>query len=225
VKRSPPRTRPRAIHSARVSTPRPVLLTFDIFGTVLDWRTGLLRDAPSLRAEDFDRVVDRQAALEQEEPTRPYAEIVARSLVAECVEPERARAIGAAAGRWPLFADSREGLVRLRAIAPCMALTNSDRAHGEQVQEQLGFRLADWQCAEEVRAYKPSEAVWRLAAKRRGLSFARSWWHVSAYADYDLEVARRLGLTTVFVARPHSRPAPADVTVPDLVALAELLGA
>ncbi|MEZ0231025.1 MAG: hypothetical protein ACAI25_20585, partial [Planctomycetota bacterium] len=194
-----------------MKAPRPALLTFDIFGTVLDWRAGHLRDAPSLGAEDFDRVVDRQGVLEQEDPTRPYAEIVARSLIEAGVAPERAREIGANAGRWPLFADSREGMRRLQGVAPCMALTNSDRAHGEQVQEQLGLRLADWQCAEEVHLYKPSEEVWRLAARRRRLAFGRPWWHVSAYADYDLEVARRLGLTCVFVERPHSRPGPFDV--------------
>ncbi len=203
---------------------RPVLITFDIFGTVIDWRTGHLRDVPSLREADFDRVIDRQGALEQEEPTRPYAGIVAASLVAEGVAAARAREIGAAAGRWPLFPDSEEGMRRLQAVAPCMALTNSDRAHGEQVQEQLGFRLSDWQCAEDVKLYKPSVAVWERAAKRRGVAFGRSWWHVSAYADYDLDVARRLGLTTVFVERPHSRPGPADVTVPDLLFLAMRLG-
>lgn len=202
---------------------RPALITFDIFGTVLDWRTGVLRDMPALRASDFDRVVDRQGVLEQAEPSRRYSAIVAQSLVEEGLDPGRARVVGEKAGTWPLFADSREGMERLQKVAPCMALTNSDRAHGEQVQEQLGFRLADWQCAEDVKLYKPSEEVWHLAARRRGLAFGPRWWHVSAYADYDLDVTRRLGLTSVFVARPHSRPGPADVRVADLVELAALL--
>jgi hypothetical protein len=56
-----------------------------------------------------------------------------------------------------------------------------------------------------------------------GRPFDRSWWHVSAYADYDLRTARELGLTCVFVQRPHSRSGAADVTVPDLTALAEIV--
>jgi len=48
---------------------------------------------------------------------------------------------------------------------------------------------------------------------------------VSAYADYDLRTARELGLTCVFVRRPHSRAGDADVTVPDLAALADLVEA
>ena len=109
------------------------------------------------------------------------------------------------------------------AIAPCAALTNSDRAHGEQVQEQLGFRLSDWLCAEESGLYKPDERVWCAMAARRGVALDRAWWHVSAYADYDLAVANRLGLTSVFVARPHARSGAATHAVSDLAGLVELL--
>jgi hypothetical protein len=59
-------------------------LTFDIFGTVLDWRRGLAealsREGVALDGDAFDRVIDAQAALESG-PFRSYAEIVARSLV------------------------------------------------------------------------------------------------------------------------------------------------
>ena len=55
------------------------LMTFDIFGTVLDWRAGLERELGEL---DFDAVVDRQAELESEQ-FRSYTEIVAQSLVDE----------------------------------------------------------------------------------------------------------------------------------------------
>lgn len=191
------------------------LFTFDIFGTVLDWRRGLEQAlGPALL--DFDAVIDRQGELERER-FRPYAEIVAQSLV----DVEDAAAIGASCGTWPLFADSREALRRLRTIAPCAALTNSDLAHAAQVQAQLGFSLDFWICAEEVRAYKPDLAMWHAASRRLGVPFSKDWWHVSAYADYDLAAARSLGLTCVFVQRPHSRPGPADLVVRDLSELAQ----
>jgi 2-haloacid dehalogenase len=195
---------------------QPSLLTFDIFGTVLDWRAGL-------GDRDFDRLVDVQGELEQER-FRGYAEIVAESLVrVRGIDVVSAARTGAEAGTWPLFPDSREALRRLQRKAKLAAITNSDRAHGEQVQAQLGFRLDGWICAEEVRAYKPDRRMWDAASRKLGKPFDRSWWHVSAYADYDLRVARDLGLTCVFVGRPHSRPGPADVTVPDLAALADLI--
>ncbi len=197
---------------------KPSLLTFDVFGTVLDWRAGL-------GERDFDRIVDAQGELEQGR-FRPYAEIVADSLVrVRRLDVVSAARMGAEAGTWPLFPDSREALRRMQKIAPLAATTNSDRAHGEQVQAQLGFRLDAWICAEEVRAYKPDRRIWEAASRKLGRPFDRSWWHVSAYADYDLRAARELGLTCVFVRRPHSRAGDADVTVPDLAALADLVEA
>ncbi len=200
------------------------LLTFDVFGTVLDWRSGL-RAALGGRLSDaeFDRIVDRQGELERD--FRPYREIVARSLVEELgSDPHQAARIGASAGTWPLFPDSAAGLRRLRAIARCAALTNSDPEHRPQIEAQLGFALDGWICAGEVRAYKPDPEMWRAAARRMGVAPGRDWWHVSAYADYDHRTASALGLTCVFVRRPHSRPAPADLVVEDLQGLANAVG-
>ena len=201
------------------------LLTFDIFGTVLDWRRGL-RDALGGRLADdaFDRIVDRQGALERQ-GFRQYASIVAQSLVEELqLSPEDAARIGAAAGSWPLFPDSAAALRALRAIAPCAATTNSDLAHRAPIEAQLGFPLDGWICAEEVGAYKPDPRVWRAAAERMGVAPGPDWWHVSAYSDYDHATARALGLTCVFVERPHSRPGPADLVVKDLRELAARIG-
>jgi FMN phosphatase YigB (HAD superfamily) len=109
-------------------------------------------------------------------------------------------------------------------VAPCAAITNSDPGHRPQIEEQLGFALDGWICAGEVRAYKPDAQMWRAAARRMGIAPGRDWWHVSAYADYDHRTARALGLTCVFVRRPHSRPGPADLIVDDLAALADAVG-
>jgi 2-haloalkanoic acid dehalogenase type II len=203
---------------------KPQLLTFDIFGTVLDWRRGLreaLREhGAGLSDSDFDRVIDLQAELEARR-FRSYASILAVSLVRELGLPlATARAIGHGAGAWPLFPDSREALRRLRTHVPCVATTNSDQRHGRDVQRTLGFDLDGWICAEETRCYKPAPGFWRRAATRRGMPFGPAWWHVSAYGDYDLGAARRLGLTCVYVQRPHARFGAADLCVRDLAELA-----
>jgi len=208
----------------RLAAVRPRLFTFDIFGTVVDWRRGLRQAlaAAGYPLDDpaFDRVIDAQAA-EEAGPFRLYAEIVAESLERVLgVDADRARAIGRDAGTWPLFPDSRDALQALSTIAPCAATTNSDAAHGRQVQSSLGFLLGGWICAEDVGAYKPDRRVWEAAARRMGVPPGPWWWHVSAYADYDLGIARALGLTCVYVARPHARPGPADLSVADLAELA-----
>jgi len=207
--------------------PKPVLLTFDIFGTVLDWRRGMRDDV--LRAggawDDgtFDRIIDAQGRAESG-AFRRYAEITAESLRDVAGIPaEAAAAIGKRVGEWPAYPDSAEGLRRLMRIAPCAAMTNSDRAHGEQVQSGLGLSLTHWICAEESRVYKPAPEMWRYVASQVGVTLGPSWWHVSAYGDYDLGTARGLGLTGVYVTRPHARPGPSDLVVRDLLELADVV--
>jgi len=206
---------------------RPSLLTFDVFGTVLDWRQGLV-DAAAAHGIDvddrrFQAVIDHQARAESG-PYRSYAEIAAESLVQVLRMPKKiARTIAEEAGAWPLFPDAADGLRALMRIAPCVAMTNSDQSHGKQVQDQLGFRLNGWICAEDVRCYKPAPEFWTAVSSRRGVPFGKSWWHVSAYADYDMATAGRLGLTTVFIERNHNVWGQSAMTAPDLRALATML--
>ena len=206
---------------------KPELFTFDIFGTVLDWQTGLLgavRHAgfPLAAAVDMDRVIDVQGVLEQQQ-YRTYREVTKDSLTkAFGMSGSKADLIAQGIGDWPLFPDSRPGLQALMAIAPCIAMTNSDFEHGEKIQTSLGFPFSGWICAEETRVYKPNPEFWHAVARKTGTSFGRNWWHVSAYADYDLAVARELGLTCVYIPRPHSRPGFFHVQAADLVQLARL---
>jgi putative hydrolase of the HAD superfamily len=206
---------------------RPSLLTFDIFGTVLDWRRGMreavIRAGGAWDETTFDRVIDFQGKVESGEFLR-YADITALSLHQVAGVPaEEAVAIGATVGTWPAYSDSAEGLRRLMHLAPCGAMTNSDRIHGVQAQDGLGLRFKYWISAEESRAYKPSPGVWRYVSQKLGIPYDRAWWHVSAYGDYDLATARSLGLTCVYVERPHARPGPTDVHVGDLVELAAVV--
>ena len=114
-------------------------------------------------------------------------------------------------------------MARLQKLAPCVATTNSDRAHRAGVESQLQRPLNGWICAEDVGAYKPDVRVWQQASTVMQVPFSRNWWHVSAYADYDLKTAMELGLTCVFVQRPHARPGPHHIRVRDLAELADVV--
>lgn len=206
---------------------KPALITFDVFGTTVDWRSGLRADLAKADVpcsdELFDRVIAAQAEFESGS-FRTYREITATSLIEVVgLDPKIADVIGQRVGFWPLFPDARKALRRLMRLVPCIAMTNSDRMHGNQVQDQLGFNLSDWVCAEDVQIYKPNPAFWRAVAERRETTLDSHWWHASAYADYDLRSASRLGLTTVFVERAHALPGPASHHVADLSQLADLV--
>ena len=206
---------------------KPALITFDVFGTTVDWRSGLRADLAKADVpcsdELFDRIIGAQAALESGS-FRTYREITATSLTeAVGLDPGIADVIGQRVGCWPLYPDARKALRRLMRLVPCVAMTNSDSMHGKQVQDQLGFTLSDWVCAEDLQIYKPNPAFWRAVAARREAKLDGNWWHASAYADYDLRAAASLGLTTVFVERAHARPGPADHRVTDLGQLADMV--
>lgn len=205
--------------------PAPQLLTFDVFGTLIDWRAGLTQDLAEhhvpLDEPRWESILADQEAAERRSFSS-YADITTWSLVRRLGLPRpTAAAIARNLGRWPLFADSAAALRQLLARVPCVALTNSDREHGVQAQKQLGFPLAAWICAQDVRVYKPDPAFWRAAGERLHVSPGKHWWHVSAYADYDLATASALGLTTVLVRRPHCRPGAADLEADNLLKLAQ----
>ena len=209
-------------------TEPPLLLTFDIFGTVLDWKTGLEEACAAhgrpLAPGELDRIVDAQGELEQRAQFDLYTSIIIKSLASVTgLDAASAAEIAERAGEWPLYPDSREALRALSARAPCAAITNSDRHHGVQVKKQLGFEPAGWVCAEDVRHYKPRRELWDAAVEALGVPLGPRWWHVSAYADYDLVTAKTLGLTRVLVTRPHHRPGEADLTVKDLAELARIV--
>ena len=212
---------------------RPQLVTFDILGTIIDWRTGLKTACRAagrpLREGEFDRIVDVQGELEQGGRKRgdflDYATVTQRSLTSVLGwDGATAAAIGAEVGAWPFYPDV-SALKSLMQRAPCGAMTNSDRRHGQAIQARLCFSLDVWLCAEDIRLYKPSPEFWLHMGKLRGITPSADWWHVSAYADYDLDVANRLGLTTVLVTRPHARPGAASHVVADLNGLLNLLEA
>ena len=205
---------------------RPRLVTFDIFGTVLDWRTGLedacQRMGRPLRDDEFDRIVDVQGELERGD-FLDYATVTQRSLVRVLgLDKTAAAVIAAGIGAWPFYPDAST-LGPIMRAAPCGAMTNSDRSHGREIQARLGHDLDVWLCAEDILAYKPDPTFWLRMGRLRGIEPSPDWWHVSAYADYDLDVANRLGLTTVLVTRPHARPGPAKHVIADLNGLAALL--
>src|SRR5256885_16103819 len=127
---------PKELRNVKPPRVRPRLFTFDVFGTIVDWRAGLRKALGSraLSEADFDRLIDVQGELEQG-PFRRYAEIVADSLV-RVLSLSRAEAerVGAEAGTWPLFPESAAGFGRPERIHTCAATTNNDQDDGHAVQ-------------------------------------------------------------------------------------------
>jgi 2-haloacid dehalogenase len=209
-------------------------LTFDCYGTLIDWERGILETlAPVIGrdggAVDRERVLEvyarNEASLEAGEYL-PYGEIVTRAMTAVCAEfgveaddDERAR-FGRSVGEWPPFEDSPEALRRLSSKFRLGVITNCDDDLFALSAQRLGIRF-DWVVsAQQARAYKPSERPFRLALERIDVPSDRIL-HVAQSLFHDHVLANRLGLASVWIDRRRGKPGsgatpPAEAT-PDAV--------
>jgi 2-haloacid dehalogenase len=220
------------------------VITFDCYGTLIDWEAGiaagLLRVlAPRGVAVDDEDLLKRYARHEADVeagPYAPYREVLARALRGVCAElgveptePEAA-AFGGSVGDWPAFPDSREALASLARRFRLAVITNCDDDLFAASNRRLGVTF-DWVVtAGQVGAYKPSERNFEVAFARIGAPRERIL-HVAQSLFHDHVPAKRLGMTTAWVDRRHDRPgggatppasAMPDLVVPDLATLARL---
>ncbi|MGH2656264.1 MAG: haloacid dehalogenase type II [Actinomycetota bacterium] len=218
------------------------VLTFDCYGTLIDWETGILaalRAAgpegwPASDEELLERFAVHEAEAERGE-YRPYREVlegaargVARDTSVELPD-EAARAFGGSVGDWPAFEDSPDALRRLAARYRLGVVTNCDEDLFAESNRRLGVRF-DWVItAERVRSYKPNPRHFEVALETIGVSADRIL-HVAQSLFHDHVPAKRLGLTTAWIDRRTGRPgsgatplakAEPDATYPTLAAFAD----
>jgi 2-haloacid dehalogenase len=219
------------------------VLTFDCFGTLVDWETGLsraLREAlPAAEASDdelLERYADHESAAERP-PYRSYREVMAaaaRGVAADLGQPLPDEGAGVAASlpSWPPFPDSGAALRRLQRRFRLSPITNCDTELFLQAATGLGVDF-DWMItAEMARSYKPDHAMFELAFERIPVPRARIV-HVAQSLFHDHVPARELGLDSVWIDRRHGRPGrgatpeAADVsplaTFPDMASFAAVM--
>jgi 2-haloalkanoic acid dehalogenase type II len=195
-------------------------LTFDCYGTLIDWETGILAALrtvlPNGTVSDgalLDEYANAEAMLEAG-PYREYREIAGDAMAAvvrahggEPTRDDIAR-LGGSVVDWPAFPDSRDALVRLKSRFRLGVLTNCDDDLFAASNRRLGVDF-DWVVtAQQVGAYKPDERNFvalleRLAAD--GVPPARLL-HVAQSLYHDHAPAQRLGLSTVWIDRRHGVP-------------------
>ena len=212
-------------------------LTFDCFGTLVDWRHGIRTGAELLfpgRGEELLAGFSRhEPDVQTETPTARYADVLAESLRRACADagldllPDDADVLSTGLPYWPVFPDVRDALARLRADGWNLAiLTNCDRDLIAQSQRRLVVPFDAVVTAEDVGAYKPDVAHF----ERFRASFSPGtgdWVHVAQSWFHDIRTSRALDLPTVWVNRhgdPHDAAAiGVHAVVPDVAAVRDVL--
>jgi 2-haloalkanoic acid dehalogenase type II len=219
-----------------LSDPSSPWVSFDCYGTLVDWKTGILRslrEATGLAegeeaASLFRRYLVEEQRLERG-PYRRYREVMAEALLRASrahglpLSPSEAAALPESVPTWPTFPDTNAALDRLSARGIRWAvLSNMDDDLLEQTLVEHGLHPTLVVSAEQVRAYKPALAHWVRFLRRSGVRTDRVW-HASGGYEYDIPPAAALGLTTVYVARYGSLDPSlhVDRTVRDLDELAD----
>lgn len=204
------------------------LITFDCFGTLLDWRASLEKVEIRTR-EDFDLFERETQRLQSADQHQRYAEVL-KSAISKVRPQLRPAVIGLFAddfGRTPAFADSARALATLRDVVKVGVLANSDASHQLDALATLSVAWDLCITSQELRAYKPSDRAWdailRIGVARSAVT-RDGWLHVSAFDHLDLIPARARRLHTCLVRRPGADDkVPADLTVESLDELANLV--
>ena len=219
-------------------------LTFDCYGTLIDWETGIFSALrPILAAHgttisDFallEMYSELEAKAEQGE-FQPYREVL-QSVVRGFGErlgfmpsESEVRSLPESLAHWPPFADTFAALRRLQSHYQLAIISNVDDDLFAATAPKLGIAFDHVITAQQAHAYKPSLTMFKLAQQQIDVAPER-WLHVGQSIYHDVIPAKSLGIATVWVNRPSLRPGAGaaraasgqpDLQVPNLSILANL---
>jgi 2-haloacid dehalogenase len=198
-------------------------LSFDCYGTLIDWETGIAAVLRPWAAEvglDFNdealllAYAEHESAAERELPTALYPAILAEAFrrtgaaLGRPVDEPWADRLGRSVPDWPAFDDSAEALARLAEHYRLIIVSNVDDRGFAASNERLGGDFAAIITAEQVGAYKPADHHFRaLDATLADLGIPRTaLLHVAQSLFHDHGPAHRLGLDSVWINRRQQRP-------------------
>jgi 2-haloacid dehalogenase len=219
-------------------------LTFDCYGTIVDWETGILGALRPVMSAHHRNLTDAgilelYAALESQEEQGEYKTY--REVLRSVTEKFAARlafsldtgeldVLSRSLPEWPPYVDSVAALRKLKSRYQLAIVSNTDEDLFAGTARHLDVEFDHVITAQQARAYKPSLNIFQLALERIGLPRERIL-HVGQSVWHDVIPAKTLGLATVWVnRRPGStlfgnQPAPSqapDLEVKDLQMLADM---
>ncbi len=197
-------------------------LTFDCYGTLIDWETGMFEALKPLtekvgRKLTRDEVLEAHARHESSQqlqtPTKPYRDllpIVYKRLAEEwgvSVSWTECVAYGQSVKNWPAFPDSAEALAYLKQHYKLVILSNVDNESFAASNAKLGVAFDAIYTAEDVGSYKPSGRNFDyMLDKLASLGIAKHQiLHTAESMFHDHGPANRHGLSSCWIYRRHDK--------------------
>ena len=186
-------------------------LTFDCYGTLIDWESGITGYLQPLLARYDVHVIDEfllEAFAELEPQLQAeggaYREVLARLLqrlgerLAFQPKPEDLAGFAGSIAHWPAFDDTVEALAALAGHFELAVVSNIDDDLFAHSAKHLQVPFAHVVTAQQAQAYKPNPKVFELALSRVKAPVL----HVAQSRFHDIVPATAAGLDTVWINRP-----------------------
>jgi len=215
-------------------------VTFDVYGTLIDWETGAY-DAFKAEAERDGFTIERDELIPlfyevqrqiQAGSYELYAEVLRRTAVQIAkslgwpLEPSRSGFLPESVQRWPPFKETNPVLQKIAKKYKVGLISNIDDKLLGQTRRHLSVDFDLVVTAQQVRSYKPDPAHFTECERRIGGK--RGWVHVASSYYYDIEPCIKKKIPVIWVNRSKEQLEPnqkkPDVEVANLREAAKLIG-
>lgn len=197
-------------------------LTFDCYGTLIDWESGMVEALKPLTSRmkkplPRDSILEAHARHESSQqlytPTMKYSELLAvvyKRLAEEwglATSHDECQAYGNSVKDWPAFPDSVKSLTYLKKYYKLAILSNVDNASFAHSNQRLKVVFDAIYTAQDVGSYKPSHHNFDyMVAKLEGLGIAKSEiLHTAESLFHDHAPANKHGLASCWIYRRHDQ--------------------
>jgi 2-haloalkanoic acid dehalogenase type II len=214
------------------------IVTFDCYGTLVDWEGGISRAVRDAAARDGielerGRIIAAHAEVEpgvQSEGYRSYRDVLVETALRMAprlgwsLTPDRADFLPDSLVDWPIFDETNEALGRLVSAGMRLGILSNvddDLLEGTLRQFEVEFSLVV--TAQQIRSYKPDHGHFVTARERIG---ERGWLHAAQSYFHDVVPARESGIPVAWINRKAEEPsgdARPDRELRDLTELADWL--
>lgn len=205
-------------------------ITFDCYGTLIDWNAGVatilapwtVKVGLRLSMDDLlGQFADAQRVHQLTEPFKPYRQVLADAFAdiaranGHPAGTEDLAVFSRSVGTWPPFSDTLSILRQLRKKYVLGVMSNVDDESFSATHKLLGGLINEVVTAEQVRSYKPAAPHFEEMLKRlagRGIS-NEEILHVAQSRFHDVEPGNSFGLKTIWIDR-RSRKRGRGITIP-----------
>jgi 2-haloacid dehalogenase/putative hydrolase of the HAD superfamily len=193
--------------------PKPTFVTFDVYGTLIDWEKGICEAFEAEAGRDGftierDEVIPLFMEIEREIESGSYelyAEVLRRTVVEIAkrlgwpLEPSRSGFLPDSVQRWAPFRETRPALEKIAKKYNVGLISNIDDKLLGQTRRHLQVDFDIVVTAQQVRSYKPDLAHFNECARRIGGK--KGWVHVASSYYHDVEPCVKAKIPVIWVNR------------------------